>query len=102
MVGLGLRKRRAGSGGIEVVVGMQRGLGRVYRGWVGGFVRGQVRGENFVVQFGVEIFPTKCFCTIWGSSCSLCILRVHPLCGMMKMLPWYSFFSNSSGGTPNG
>ena len=27
----------------------------------GNFVWGQVRGENFVFQFGVEIFPTNFF-----------------------------------------
>ena len=42
-------------------------------GW-GDFVWGEVRGENFVFQFGVKNFPTKCFCAIWGISCSLCIL----------------------------
>ena len=26
-----------------------------------------------------------------SSRCS-CILSVHPLCGTMKMLPWYSIF----------
>ena len=34
------------------------------------FVRGQIRGENFVFQFGVEIFPTQFF---QGTSRSLCI-----------------------------
>ena len=38
------------------------------------FVRGQLRGENCVFQFGVEIFPTNFFCAIWGTFCSLCIL----------------------------
>ena len=43
-----------------------------YMGW--DFVRGQFRGENFFFQFGVEIFPTKYFCAIQGTFCSLCIL----------------------------
>ena len=39
----------------------------------GGFVRGQVRRETSFVSFGVEIFPTKTFCAIWGPS-----FFVHP------------------------
>ena len=40
----------------------------------GGFRRGQFHGENFVFHFGVEIFPTKFFSAIWGTSWSLCIV----------------------------
>ena len=44
-----------------------------YKEW-GNFVRGQVREENFIFQFGAEIFPTVFFGSIWGASRSLCIL----------------------------
>ena len=36
--------------------------------------RGRFRGDNCVFQFGAEIFPTKVFCAISGTSCSCCLL----------------------------
>ena len=39
----------------------------------GGFVWGQIRGEIFGFQFGIEILPMKFLCAIRGISCSLCI-----------------------------
>ena len=47
---------------------------RPTRGGGEDFIRGQFRRDNFVFQFGVEMFPAPCFRTIWGTSCSFCVL----------------------------
>ena len=57
----------------------------------GGFRQGTSLWGQFF-QFGVKIFPTKIFYTIWGSSCALCILSVHAFCETTKMLPWDIIF----------
>ena len=49
----------------------------------GDFVRGQVRGESFVFQFGVEIFPTSFSFAVWGTPPSS-----HPFLELVPASVW--------------
>ena len=55
-------------------------------------------GKTSFFSFCVEIYPMTFFCAILGSSCSLCILCVHALCGTMKTLIQYFLAIREDGG----